>query len=154
MLHKKNHCQSEEQLIKIAMQLADNLVFRSFSLYLSGDLGAGKTTFARGLIRYFGYTGCIKSPTFSLVESYEFKKQRLYHFDLYRIETTEELINIGIDDYFSEEAIRLIEWPERGAGFLQKPDLWLSIETDSNHDRILTFRSETQQGEQLLYQEP
>ena len=83
-------------------------------IFLRGDLGSGKTTFARGFVRELGYPGRVKSPTFSLEESYVFENMSLFHFDLYRIRSSHEVEFIGIRDVMArEDAVCLIEWPER-----------------------------------------
>jgi tRNA threonylcarbamoyladenosine biosynthesis protein TsaE len=96
-------------------------------IYLDGDLGAGKTTLVRGLLRTLGDTGLVKSPTYALVELHEVSGLHLYHFDFYRFNQPEEYLDAGLDEYFSGEGVCLVEWPERAAPYLPAPDLHIRL---------------------------
>lgn len=122
---------------------------------LQGPLGAGKTTWCRGLLRALGYSGGVKSPTYTLVESYSLEQvglsSRLHHFDLYRLADPDELEYIGGRDYFDGTAICVIEWPEHGSGAIPPADVQISIEyQQKDHGRRLTMTSRTNAGEQIL----
>jgi tRNA threonylcarbamoyladenosine biosynthesis protein TsaE len=105
-------------------------------VYLEGDLGAGKTTLARGILRGMGHQGPVTSPTYTLLESYVSGACRVHHFDLYRVESPEELENIGIRDLLDGETIALVEWPDRGDGVLPPPDLVVRIAFSANGRRV------------------
>ncbi len=117
-------------------------------LFLEGDLGAGKTTFCRGFLRAYSYSGAVKSPTYTLVEPYELSGGLIYHFDLYRLGDPEELEYMGIRDYIGPYSICLIEWPERGAGVLPPPDIRVRIETQGD-GRALHIETASELGEQI-----
>lgn len=114
-------------------------------VYLQGNLGMGKTTLCRAIIQGFGWKGAVKSPTYTLVESYQLNGFELNHFDLYRISDAEELEFIGIDDFFSDNSLNLIEWPGNGAGVLPKPDLIIEI-NEQGAGRVITLKPQNQKG--------
>jgi len=93
------------------------------SMYLRGDLGSGKTTLVRGLLRSLGYEGRVKSPTYALVELYTVSRLNLYHFDFYRFHDPKEWRDAGFSEYFNDASVCLVEWPERVAGLLPAADV-------------------------------
>lgn len=123
------------------------------TVYLEGDLGAGKTTLTRGVLRGYGHQGAVKSPTYTLVEPYELAGVTAYHFDLYRLTDPEELELLGIRDYCRPDTLALIEWPERGQPLLPAPDLIITIRASSAADgdgRELLFTARNEYGEAVL----
>ncbi|WP_440997381.1 tRNA (adenosine(37)-N6)-threonylcarbamoyltransferase complex ATPase subunit type 1 TsaE [Arhodomonas sp. SL1] len=94
---------------------------------LEGPLGAGKTSLVRAVLHGLGHRGPVRSPTYTLIEPYECGGRRVFHLDLYRLADPEELEFVGLRDLFADPAVVLVEWPERGAGFLPAPDLRLRL---------------------------
>jgi tRNA threonylcarbamoyladenosine biosynthesis protein TsaE len=129
---------------ELAMALRPGLV-----VYLRGDLGAGKTTLVRAILRGLGHQGKVKSPTYTLVESYVVSSLNLYHFDLYRFADPEEWEGLGFREYFNPATVCLVEWPEKAAGFLPPPDVEISL---GIHDggREVELNAATEAGRQCL----
>jgi tRNA threonylcarbamoyladenosine biosynthesis protein TsaE len=105
-------------------------------VFLHGELGAGKTTLVRGILRALGHEGSVKSPTYTLLEPYEVQGHKVYHFDLYRIGDPGELEFIGIDELLDEQALKLVEWPERAAGRLAVPDVEIFLSLEGEGRRV------------------
>lgn len=118
-------------------------------VYLSGDLGMGKTTLVRGMLHGLGYKGPVKSPTYTIVEPYELTNLDVYHFDLYRVANAEELEFMGIRDYFAENTLCLIEWAEMGLGVLPEADLIISLSL-IRQGRHVSIKAQTQKGSAAL----
>lgn len=115
---------------------------------LRGNLGSGKTTLCRGLIRALGHAGAVKSPTYTLVEPYDLGATRVLHYDLYRLSDPEEVEFLGMRDFLDGRTLTLVEWPEKASGFLPPADLELSLEVLSS-GRCLRWQALTPHGEKL-----
>jgi tRNA threonylcarbamoyladenosine biosynthesis protein TsaE len=116
---------------------------------LSGELGSGKTTLARGILRGLGYEGKVKSPTYTLVELYKLSKLDLYHFDLYRFRDSRELLEAGFRDDFDSRNVCLIEWPERAQDLLPIADLSVSL-VEERGGRRVRIAAQTELGKNCL----
>ncbi|MBA2651457.1 MAG: tRNA (adenosine(37)-N6)-threonylcarbamoyltransferase complex ATPase subunit type 1 TsaE [Tatlockia sp.] len=136
---------SEALAARLAAYLISPLV-----LTFSGEIGAGKTTFIRALLRALGVKSAIKSPTFSLIESYDCQNLQIHHFDLYRIHDETELEYIGFRDYFQDNAVCCIEWPERARHSLDQVDINFAF-TISGSGRLLRSSALSLVGEKILY---
>src|SRR3954463_1713183 len=104
-------------------------------LHLSGELGSGKTTLVRGLLRALGVQGAVKSPTFTWVEPYSLSRLDLYHFDFYRFDKKTEWLSSGLREYFTPDAVCIVEWPERVGALLPPPDLAVELNYDGEARR-------------------
>jgi tRNA threonylcarbamoyladenosine biosynthesis protein TsaE len=130
----------------------------NLTLYLHGDLGAGKTTLVRGLLHALGHEGKVKSPTYTLVESYETRsnnhfKLDLYHFDLYRFNDEDEWESAGFRDYFNAESVCIIEWPEKAQNVLPTPDIDITFDVKilgQSLGRRITISAHSILGKQCL----
>lgn len=122
-------------------------------IYLHGDLGAGKTSFARAFLRALGVGERVKSPTYSLVEAYRLDTRTAWHLDLYRIADPGELEWLGLDALADPAALVLVEWPERGTGALPKPDLLIEL-AYAGSGRVVQVAARSPRGERLLARVP
>jgi tRNA threonylcarbamoyladenosine biosynthesis protein TsaE len=118
-------------------------------LHLSGELGSGKTTLARGLLHAAGYRGRVKSPSYTLVEPYTLSSLHFYHFDFYRLRDASEWLNSGFREYFNPESVCIVEWPERAGPSLASPDLEIRLE-HAAHGRLAHLLARTPLGEAWL----
>ena len=119
------------------------------TLYLQGDLGAGKTTLARGILRALGYSGRVKSPTYTLTEIYNLPAFELYHFDLYRMTDPREWMDAGFREVANGNTVSLVEWPEKAAGLLPPPDLRILLQVRDD-SREINIVAETALGKKCL----
>ena len=132
----------ESETLRLAESMASHL-FPGMNLYLKGELGSGKTTFVRGLLRGLGYQDKVKSPTYTLVEPYSLEKFTIYHFDLYRFKDETEWDDAGFREYFNNTSICLVEWPEKVGHILPKPDISIELShaTLGRHLHLIGYSS-------------
>jgi tRNA threonylcarbamoyladenosine biosynthesis protein TsaE len=132
--------QSENELAIIVPQIIENIP-KSGVVLIEGQMGAGKTTTVRNILSYLSDNAFQGSPTFSLVNEYSSKSgQAIYHFDLYRIEDPSELQQIGIEEYFENQSLSFIEWPEKSMDFLPNEKIWMYISVGNSNERIIELK--------------
>ena len=152
MRHFKTHLQDEAGTAAIGAALARALA-PGLAIHLHGDLGAGKTTLTRAMLHAAGYTGHVRSPTYTLVEPYavmiDGQQVEVLHFDLYRLASAEEFLDAGFREHFGEQAICIVEWPEKAAPVLPSPDIEVLLSI-SGRGRDIELQALSDQGYQCL----
>lgn len=137
---QKLNIASEADMTAFGQTLAASL-HKPCVMTLSGDLGAGKSVLARSIIRALGHEGAVKSPTYTLVETYDTSGWAIAHLDLYRLSDPEELHYLGFDDIVANSNLLIIEWPDKGAGLLPKVTLAVTIEYADDGRRVIIDRT-------------
>jgi tRNA threonylcarbamoyladenosine biosynthesis protein TsaE len=140
----------EEDTRAFAERLAARPGIADAFLALHGDLGAGKTTFVRHLLRALGAEGRIKSPTYAVVEPYELTGHGAWHFDFYRFDDPREWEDAGFREIFAGPGLKLAEWPEKAAGLLPLADLDIHISLADDDQRVVSLRANTKRGLELI----
>jgi tRNA threonylcarbamoyladenosine biosynthesis protein TsaE len=141
---------SEDDTRAFAAQLAARPAVRNAFIELHGDLGAGKTTLVRHLLRALGVQGLIKSPTYAVLEPYEVAGLPIWHFDFYRFNDPREWEDAGFRDIFAGPGLKLAEWPENAGALLPAADLVVRIEADADELRHVTLKAQTAAGAELI----
>jgi len=143
-------CRDEAQTQALAATLAASPAIRNAFIELQGDLGAGKTTLVRHLLRALGVTGRIKSPTYAVVEPHEAPGLDIWHFDFYRFSDPREWEDAGFRDIFASPGLKLAEWPDKAAGMLPPPDLVIRLEVTDDETRRVTLSAQGPIGHALV----
>jgi tRNA threonylcarbamoyladenosine biosynthesis protein TsaE len=150
------HC-SDDNGLAASVQLADEaatlamgarlagVLTPGLNIWLEGDLGSGKTTLVRGILKALGHAGMVKSPTYTLIEPYVVSRIKLYHFDFYRLTTPDEFLDAGLDEYFSGDGICFVEWPRQANPYLPLPDLVITL-VPRDGGRWCEIRARTETG--------
>jgi tRNA threonylcarbamoyladenosine biosynthesis protein TsaE len=142
------HLPDEAATANLARQLAP-LLCPGMVVWLDGDLGSGKTTLVRALLRARNHVGPVKSPTYTLVEIYVISRIYWYHFDFYRFNFPEEFLDAGLAEYFRDDAVCLVEWPEKAAGYVPPPDLVVYFHF-AGQGRLLEVVAGSEEGKKCL----
>jgi tRNA threonylcarbamoyladenosine biosynthesis protein TsaE len=145
---------NEEQTATSAALLAGRAALKNATVFLYGDLGAGKTTFVRHLLRGLGVVGTIKSPSYSVMEVYDLPPWRACHFDFYRFNDPQEWEDAGFREVFADPGLKLVEWPEKAMGLMPEPDLSMTLRViacgDHGESRHVVFDAFSTAGQSLL----
>jgi tRNA threonylcarbamoyladenosine biosynthesis protein TsaE len=141
---------TEDDTTAFAGHLAASAAVRDAFIELHGDLGAGKTTLVRHLLRALGVTGRIKSPTYAVVEPHEAPGLAIWHFDFYRFSDPREWEEAGFRDVFASPGLKIAEWPDKAAGVLPVADLLIHLDTQADDSRQVTCTARTPTGQALL----
>jgi len=122
------HLPTESDTEALGAALA-SVLHPGLKIWLQGNLGMGKTTLTRGVLRALGHEGKVKSPTYTLIEPYVVSRLDLYHFDFYRFNSPEEYLDAGLDEYFADQGVCIVEWPDKAMPYLPPPDIEIQLET-------------------------
>ena len=139
----------ENAMLALGAEIS-TILHPGFIIFLSGNLGAGKTTLARGILRGMGYQGKVRSPTYNLIELYKISRLYFYHFDFYRFDDPEEWEEAGFREYFNPESICAVEWAEKAAGSLPTADLQFFIHITERDHRYVEIQAHTEAGRRCL----
>ena len=142
------HLPDEAATLQLGTTLAPALA-TGLVIWLEGDLGSGKTTLTRGILHGLGYTGKVKSPTYTLIEPYTVSRLNLYHFDFYRFISPDEFLDAGLDEYFSGTGICIVEWPDKAHPYLGSPDITITFAPET-HGRNIQIAAHSSAGHQCL----
>lgn len=148
MLEKRLHIADDSAMQALGAHLAQAAP-PQWVIYLIGELGAGKTTLVRGYLRGLGYSGAVKSPTYTLIEPYEFGQRSVYHLDLYRMGDPQEVEYLGLRDVLGENVSVLVEWPQCGRGYLPPADLEITL-VYAGSGRAVTLKAHSSAAETAL----
>jgi tRNA threonylcarbamoyladenosine biosynthesis protein TsaE len=140
--------QSEKETLALGEALGRSLT-PGLQLWLQGNLGAGKTTLTRGMLRGLGHTQKVKSPTYTLIEPYLVSRLDFYHFDFYRFDSPDEYLDAGLDEYFSGQGVCVVEWPDKASPHLPKPDVEIHLSL-AGEGRNATVTAKTATGQACL----